>query len=500
MPMPAWIEVQQEPGIVRIETDRLQAEIRPVAEYVSGVRAGTFTDKQTGARELGFGLDIVDFLLETDPLPEGEHPPGHRYELSRAYHGDIPKSYVELPQICTQARRLNHGVDRGPNHVVVRQWWQYTDATAGYRPGSRWEQTLVFLPGRRYFFAADRIESVNHVGDLFLRVDMPGHLKHHRGDTFSQVYLSTQGLLPHTAFHEDFPPDERFFYHRGREAIPERMIRAYQVRTPDGSNPWLAALNLNPRLVSEAWCHQRGYVCFIEEFGRLPLNAGDQFSFANVIGFFDSVEEMQAVYDEYWGYTSVVGNDRLWALTEGVGVLDPAGEIHIFPQGLGPDKMTEGGWTKAAQHRDWQLEHVQAAGVDAADRVAGEVSLWLEGQGETAAIWDADGDTKDLDYYDRLKFHVKCEPAVAWQRAEVVLRDRTGAEHRYAFDVAPDRAWREVTIDLNQPTRRRGAFTRERTNFVRFEWAAEEKYRVWLDNLRLESEEQRRGYRQRVFP
>src|SRR5438874_2784089 len=34
--------------------------------------------------------------------------------------------------------------------------------------------------------------------------------------------------------------------------------------------PWLAGMTLDPGVVSEAWCHQRGYVCLIEEFGGRP--------------------------------------------------------------------------------------------------------------------------------------------------------------------------------------------------------------------------------------
>src|SRR5262245_52467303 len=32
--------------------------------YVSGVEEGTFLDKKTGARDLGFGLDIQDWIME----------------------------------------------------------------------------------------------------------------------------------------------------------------------------------------------------------------------------------------------------------------------------------------------------------------------------------------------------------------------------------------------------------------------------------------------------
>jgi hypothetical protein len=55
--------------IIHIETNCLQAQIRTEG-YVSGVAAGTLVDKEIasqgsqGAKDLGFGLSIVDFLLE----------------------------------------------------------------------------------------------------------------------------------------------------------------------------------------------------------------------------------------------------------------------------------------------------------------------------------------------------------------------------------------------------------------------------------------------------
>ena len=45
-----------------IDTDALQAKIRKNG-YVSGVAAGSLRDKMTGAKDAGFGLHIMDFLL-----------------------------------------------------------------------------------------------------------------------------------------------------------------------------------------------------------------------------------------------------------------------------------------------------------------------------------------------------------------------------------------------------------------------------------------------------
>jgi hypothetical protein len=42
--------------------------------------------------------------------------------------------------------------------------------------------------------------------------------------------------------------------------------------------------------VYEAWCHQRGYVSFIEEIGGKPIKAGESFGAAFIVGYFDSIE------------------------------------------------------------------------------------------------------------------------------------------------------------------------------------------------------------------
>ncbi|HEV3386501.1 MAG TPA: hypothetical protein VG097_16920, partial [Gemmata sp.] len=88
--------------------------------------------------------------------------------------------------------------------------------------------------------------------------------------------------------------------------IPERMIRAYQVRQEGKPGPWLAGMTLDPAAVSEAWCHQRGYVCFIEELHGRNVKAGDSFGAAYVVGWFDDIAEMEKVYDKYKGKSKIV--------------------------------------------------------------------------------------------------------------------------------------------------------------------------------------------------
>ena len=307
-----------------IATDRLAAEVWPKG-YVSGVKANTLVDKATGARDSSFGLDIVDFLLQPGKRE------GDPYHFGDKLHGKIPKHYIELPQICTQAKHIPSEVVVGADFVAVRQWWRWTKAAPGYRPGSLWEQTLVFPMGRRYFLSADRVESANDAKELFLRIDMPGHLKHTRGDTFEEIYLSYEGRIPASGFFEDFPPDARHFYQRGTHAMPDRVIRARKIRGK--GMPWLAGMTLDPAIVSEAWCHQRGYVCFIQEVGRLPLRRGDSFSAAYAVGYFGSIEQMETEYDRLKGFTSLAATKGYWLLSEGVLLREKPNHFRIAPQG-----------------------------------------------------------------------------------------------------------------------------------------------------------------------
>jgi len=289
---PPEIKVTNADDYIQIETDALQARIRKKG-YVSGIEKNTFLDKKTGAHDAGFGVHIMDFLLAPGWKDDG-------YERNPKLHGDLPKHYVEGPQICTKAKELKPDIIRGKDFVAVRQSFKYTDPARGLKAGSTWEQTLVFQPGVRYILSSERITSVNDVDDLFYRIDMPGHIRHKDGDTFTQIYLSYHDkLIPADAFKEDFAPDAKFLYQRKEGKIPERMIRAYQVKVDGKPGPWLAGMTLDPAEVCEAWCHQRGYVCFIEELHRKKVKAGESFGAAYVVGWFDDVKEMENVYDQF---------------------------------------------------------------------------------------------------------------------------------------------------------------------------------------------------------
>jgi ubiquinone/menaquinone biosynthesis C-methylase UbiE len=302
---------------IQISGANLEASIRKKG-YVTGIEAQSFLDKKTGFRDQGFGLDIVDWIMEpgSDEADRDRLPADLVYRFNNAYHGKRPKRSIEGPQICTQAKELSPRVIRGKDFVAIEQGYTYHLAAPGKKTGSRWDQTIVFPAGKRYFLSCDRITTVNGGDALFLRVDMPGHIRHRKGDTFSEIYLSYHGRIPAHEFVREFPPDDRFLYVRNEAALPRRMIRAYHLRdSATGKNgPWLAGMTLDPSVVSEAWCHQRGYVCMIEEFGGRPIRPGGVFSAAFLVGFFDSLDEMTHVYDLYAGGSSLKVDERGWTL------------------------------------------------------------------------------------------------------------------------------------------------------------------------------------------
>ena len=304
---------------IQIATPQLEAAIRKKG-YVTGVKAQSFVDKKTGAKDLGFGLDIADWIMEpgSDEAYRDQLPKEMVYAFGNEYHGKSPKRSIEGPQICTQAKELKPEIIRGKDFVAIRQTFQYRTAAPGKKTGSKWTQILVFPVGQRYFISMQRIDAVNSSDAMFLRIDMPGHIKHKNGDSFEEVYLSYKGRIPAKEFLTNFAPDERFNYRRDRDGVPERMIRGYHIRNPETgkSGPWLAGMTLDPGIVSEAWCHQRGYVCLIEEFGERPVKAGESFSAAFIVGYFDSPEEMHAVYDRHKGSTGVTVTPDGWKLVK----------------------------------------------------------------------------------------------------------------------------------------------------------------------------------------
>jgi hypothetical protein len=332
VPLPAAEPLNVEPlDVVETETEiklvtpELKAVVRKKG-YVSGIAAGSLLDKKTGFHDAGFGLDVVDWIMEpgSDEAYRDQLPKEMVYQFGNAYHGKRPKRSIEGPQICTQAKELSPQVIRGKDFVAIEQSFAYKTAAPGKKTGSTWTQRVVFPAGKRYFISSDRIDAVNDSEAMFLRIDMPGHIKHQAGDTFNEVYLSYTGRIPAKEFLTDFAPDERFNYRRDRlkeqgiTANALRMIRGYSLRDPatGKEGPWLLGMTLDAGVVSEAWCHQRGYVCMIEEFGERPIKAGEHFSAAFIVGYFDSIDEANKVYDEHRGHSGLAVDASGWKLTK----------------------------------------------------------------------------------------------------------------------------------------------------------------------------------------
>ena len=54
----------------------------------------------------------------------------------------------------------------------------------------------------------------------------------------------------------------------------------------------------------------------IEEIHGRPTRAGDSFSAAHVVGFFDTIEDMHAVSARYKGHTALTADAGGWKLVK----------------------------------------------------------------------------------------------------------------------------------------------------------------------------------------
>jgi hypothetical protein len=341
---------------------------------MTGIEKQSFLDKATGFREAGDGLMVVDWLMEAGSdeaygdqiLPTQSQPEIGRYlwhtnetdparkALAISLHGSTRrKRMVEGPQLCPWMKPVQPEVIRGQDFVAVRTTYKFEFAAPGRTPGSRWTQLVVFPKGERYFVLMDRIDSVNDSDEMFLRNDTPGSIRHEKGDTFSEMYLSylgvkkgtgpicrngpegaahkldlspfsrggPQGLrIPSSEFFTPFPPDTKFNYRRDTHKTPEHFIRAYHLRDKQTGKdgPWLAGLTLEPSVVYEAWCAQwpGNFLVMIEEIHGRPVKAGESFSAAHIVGFFDTIEEMHKLYDRYKGHTALTADASGWRLVK----------------------------------------------------------------------------------------------------------------------------------------------------------------------------------------
>jgi len=342
------MRVSEDDRTIKIETDKLEALIpkKNPKHWMTGVEKGSFLDKATGFREAGDGLMVVDWLMEAgsdEAYAHMLHPPdGHgvgRYRwhenetdpARRAYalmaHGSTHrKRIIEGPQLCHRMKPVQPELIRGSDFLAVRTTYRFEYAAPGRKAGSRWTQLVVFPKGQRFFLLMDQIQTVNHSDEMFLRTDMPGCVRHERGDTFSEIYLSYLGgprgmRIPASEFFEPFPPDARFNYRRDTHGTPNHFIRAYHLRDKETGKPgpWLAGMTLQPSVVYEAWCNQRpgGIIVMILEIHGRPTKAGQTFSAAHLVGYFDTIDHMHATYERYKGHTALTADRSGWRLVEG---------------------------------------------------------------------------------------------------------------------------------------------------------------------------------------
>lgn len=342
-----WARVVEDDRAITIETDLLEAVIpkNNPKQWMTGIEKGSFLDKKTGFREAGDGLMVIDWLMEPGSddgwadevfAPDGNGVGQYRWHENetdpemRSYaimaHGTSHrKRMVEGPQLCHRMKPVEPIVIRGDDFVAVKTTYRFEYAAPGRIPGSRWTQLIVFPKGERFFLLMDKIDSVNDSPEMFLRNDTPGCVRHERGDTFSEMYLSylggPQGIrIPSSEFFTPFPPDLKFGYRRDTHRVPEHFIRAYHLRDPEtgADGPWLAGLTLEPSVVYEAWCSQRpgGIIVMIEEIHGRPTRAGETFGAAHVVGYFDDIKSMHDTYDRFEGHTGLVVDEEGWRLVE----------------------------------------------------------------------------------------------------------------------------------------------------------------------------------------
>jgi hypothetical protein len=342
-----WVRVVEDDRSINVETDRLEAVIpkKDPKQWMTGIEKGSFLDKATGFREVGDGLMVVDWLMEPGSdeawadkviAPDGngvgryswyanETDPARRAYTLLSHGSSHRKRMIEGPQLCHRMKPVRPEVIRANDFVAVKTTYNFEYAAPGRKPGSLWTQLVVFPKGERFFLLMDRIDSVNDSPEMFLRNDTPGCIRHDKGDTFSEVYLSykrgRRGVrIPSSEFYTPFPPDLKFGYRRDTHRTPDHFIRAYHLRNrqtgQDG--PWLAGLTLDPSVVYEAWCSQRpgGIIVMIEEVHGRPVKAGQSFSAAHIVGYFDTVEQMHSVYDRYKGHSALSADASGWRLVK----------------------------------------------------------------------------------------------------------------------------------------------------------------------------------------
>ena len=238
--MGAEYQVIEEDSAIRIVTPQLEAAVRKTG-YVSGVAAGSLVDKKTGFHDPGFGLDIVDFILE--PGDEragagGARPAPPLRAPATSITASRRKQFIEGPQICTQAKPA-----RRPRSFAAATSWPCASryhVPQARRPGPqdrapKWTQLLVFPVGERYFLsrwtASTRSTPATRCS---CASTCRATSSTKQGDTFRQHLpeLPRADSRPSEFLRELSRPTQKFNYRRDTNKQPQRFVRAYQLRDP----------------------------------------------------------------------------------------------------------------------------------------------------------------------------------------------------------------------------------------------------------------------------
>ena len=342
-----WATITEDENGIKIETDKIEAIIpkKNPKHWMTGIAKGSFVDKTTGFHEIGDGLMVIDWLMEAGSdadwadkviAPDGngvgryswfenETDPKRREYTLLAHGSSNRKRMVEGPQLCHRMKPVQPSLIKGKDFIAVKTSYKYEYAAPDRKAGSQWTQWIVFPKGERFFVLMDKIDTVNDSKEMFLRNDTPGCVRHEKGDTFSEIYLSylsgPKGVrIPSSEFLTPFPPDLKYGYRRDTHKTPEHFIRAYHLKdkATGKDGPWIAGLTLEPSVVYEAWCSQRpgNIIVMIEEIHGKSTKAGESFSAAHIVGFFDTIDEMHKLYEKHKGHTALSVDESGWKLVK----------------------------------------------------------------------------------------------------------------------------------------------------------------------------------------
>jgi hypothetical protein len=113
-------QVSEDEERIVISSPTLEAVVRKKG-YVTGVAAGSFLDRKSGFHDAGYGLDIVDWIMEpgSDEAYRDQLKGDLAYLFNNSYHGKMAKRSIEGPQICTKAKELSPRVIQGKDFVAA---------------------------------------------------------------------------------------------------------------------------------------------------------------------------------------------------------------------------------------------------------------------------------------------------------------------------------------------------------------------------------------------